>query len=105
MPQEYHVLQCFSCETFQVDIVKKLPKWACKMCGEKQSVKKVYAKASAKECRLIVQSLNAQRLVQPKFERAGSPLGESADDSALCSEKTNKWAEFVTVTTCVQTSY
>lgn len=41
MPQEFQVLQCYSCNTFQVHQVKKTTKWACKMCGEKQSLKKV----------------------------------------------------------------
>jgi hypothetical protein len=42
MPQEFQVLRCFSCETFQVDIVKKSNvKWQCKLCGEKQSIKSV----------------------------------------------------------------
>ena len=38
MPQEFQVVRCFSCETFNVDIVKKdNSKWQCKLCGEKQS--------------------------------------------------------------------
>lgn len=42
MPQEFHVLQCYSCFTFQVHQVKKSSnKWNCKLCGEKQSIKKV----------------------------------------------------------------
>ena len=41
MPQEFQVLQCYSCETFQVHQVKKALKWNCKLCGEKQSIKKV----------------------------------------------------------------
>uniref|UniRef100_A0AAY4BQI9 MRN complex-interacting protein N-terminal domain-containing protein n=1 Tax=Denticeps clupeoides TaxID=299321 RepID=A0AAY4BQI9_9TELE len=41
MVQEFHVLRCFSCETFQVQQVKKSKKWSCKMCGEKQSAVKV----------------------------------------------------------------
>ncbi|XP_044268160.1 MRN complex-interacting protein [Tribolium madens] len=86
MPQEHHVLQCFKCDTFQVDIVKKSPKWSCKMCGEKQCVKEVYAKASAKDCRVIVQSLNQQRLTQPEFKQRVDPLGENVEDSANYSE-------------------
>ena len=63
MPQEFQVLRCFSCETFQVDIVKmKNGKWECKLCGLKQSIKHVYAKSStAKECRVQVQMLNRRR--------------------------------------------
>ena len=41
MPQEFQVLRCCSCETFQVHQVKKVLKWECKLCGQKQSVIKV----------------------------------------------------------------
>ena len=63
MPQEFQVLRCFSCETFQVDIVKKKNvKWECKLCRFKQSIKHVYTKSlAAKECRALVQKLNLQR--------------------------------------------
>ena len=63
MPQEFQVLRCSSCETFQVDIVKmKNVKWECKLCGLKQSIKHVYGKSSAaKECRVQVQMLNIRR--------------------------------------------
>ncbi|OQV14031.1 hypothetical protein BV898_11802 [Hypsibius exemplaris] len=36
MPQEFQVVECSTCGTFQVDIVKKAPKWKCKMCGATQ---------------------------------------------------------------------
>ena len=63
MPQEFQVLRCFSCETFQVDIVKKKNvKWECKLCRCKQSIKNVYKTSfAAKECRDLVQKLNIQR--------------------------------------------
>ncbi|XP_021345616.1 uncharacterized protein DDB_G0290685-like isoform X2 [Mizuhopecten yessoensis] len=41
MPQEFQVLRCYQCSTFQVHQVKKAKKWSCKMCGEKQSVIKI----------------------------------------------------------------
>ena len=63
MPQEFQVLRCFSCETFQVQIVKKKGvKWECKLCNIKQSIKYIYGKSfSAKECRVQVQKLNVKR--------------------------------------------
>lgn len=64
MPQELHVLRCYSCQAFQVHTVKKSRKWDCKMCGEKQSVKKVYGRGSGKDCRLHVQRLNEMRMKQ-----------------------------------------
>ncbi len=63
MPQEFQVVRCFSCQTFNSDIVKKKnDKWQCKMCGEKQSVKHVFCVfANAKDCREAVQELNCRR--------------------------------------------
>lgn len=61
MPQLFHVIQCYNCETFQVHQVKKDRKWTCKLCGEKQSLKKVFGQGSGKECRDHVQKLNTKR--------------------------------------------
>ncbi|XP_049821904.1 uncharacterized protein LOC109605853 [Aethina tumida] len=70
MPQCFHVLRCFNCNLFQVIIikhsghqVKKIPKWICKVCGEKQSVKKVFGNGTGKECRLFVQELNEKQIL------------------------------------------
>ncbi|XP_058654423.1 MRN complex-interacting protein isoform X2 [Onychostoma macrolepis] len=61
MVQEFHVLRCFSCQTFQVQQVKKSKKWTCKVCGEKQSLIKEFGQGSAADCRRHVQKLNALR--------------------------------------------
>ena len=63
MPQQFQILRCFSCEMFQVQIVKKKNgKWQCKVCNIKQSIKYIYGKSfSAKECRVQVQKLNVKR--------------------------------------------
>ncbi|KAM3926883.1 MRN complex-interacting protein [Leptodactylus fuscus] len=58
MVQEFQVLRCYSCQVFQVHQVKKSKKWSCKLCGEKQSVLKVYGKGSGADCRHHVQKLN-----------------------------------------------
>ncbi|XP_063301481.1 MRN complex-interacting protein [Pelobates fuscus] len=58
MVQEFQVLRCFSCQTFQVHQVKKSKKWNCKMCGEKQSLLKIYGQGSGADCRHHVQKLN-----------------------------------------------
>ncbi|ESO85983.1 hypothetical protein LOTGIDRAFT_69762, partial [Lottia gigantea] len=60
-PQEFHVLQCHQCKTFQVQQVKKVLKWSCKLCGEKQSVLRVYGRGSGADCRKHVQNLNTLR--------------------------------------------
>ncbi|XP_056328476.1 MRN complex-interacting protein [Danio aesculapii] len=61
MVQEFHVLRCFSCQTFQVQQVKKAKKWTCKVCGEKQSLIKEFGRGAAADCRRHVQKLNALR--------------------------------------------
>ncbi|XP_057379198.1 MRN complex-interacting protein-like [Daphnia carinata] len=59
MPQDFCVHKCYSCNMYQVHVVKKNSnKWTCKMCGEKQSVNKVFGQGSAKDCREHVQRLN-----------------------------------------------
>lgn len=69
MPQEFHVLQCYSCFTFQVHQVKKSSnKWNCKLCGEKQSIKKVYGRGSGADCRRHVQNLNSLRQEADKIQ-------------------------------------
>ncbi|XP_074505582.1 MRN complex-interacting protein isoform X3 [Sebastes fasciatus] len=61
MVQEFHVLQCFSCQSFQVQQVKKVLRWSCKLCGEKQSLLKEFGRGSGADCRRHVQKLNATR--------------------------------------------
>ncbi|XP_066952153.1 MRN complex-interacting protein isoform X1 [Macrobrachium rosenbergii] len=59
MVQEFHVVRCFSCLSFQSQQVCKKPKYTCKICGEKQSVRKEYGRGSGKDCRIHVQKLNS----------------------------------------------
>nr|XP_057913726.1 MRN complex-interacting protein [Doryrhamphus excisus] len=61
MSQEFHVVKCFSCLSFQVQQVKKVKKWTCKLCGEKQSLLKEFGRGSGADCRRHVQKMNAMR--------------------------------------------
>ncbi|XP_033978405.1 MRN complex-interacting protein [Trematomus bernacchii] len=61
MGQEFLVLRCFTCQSFQVQQVKKVNKWTCKLCGEKQSLLKEFGRGSGADCRRHVQKLNAMR--------------------------------------------
>ena len=83
MPQEFQVLRCVSCKTFQVHIVKmKNIKWECTLCRLKQSITHIYAKSFvAKDCRIQVQMLNSER---------GK---HRASDSVECDNKTGKFAQ------------
>ncbi|XP_012529496.1 uncharacterized protein LOC114253701 [Monomorium pharaonis] len=59
MPQDMNILCCYSCQMYQVHIVKKARKWHCKLCNAKQSIRKIYFQGSGKDCRLHVQHLNS----------------------------------------------
>ncbi|KAG4069629.1 hypothetical protein HA402_014652 [Bradysia odoriphaga] len=101
MPQTIHVVQCYSCQMYQVDIVKKAPKWTCKLCGEKQSLKKVFCQGSGKECRLQVQRLNELKGSTEQNHSSGDVnlsvdhrLSDELEPSEECKTQTN-WSEFV----------
>jgi len=86
MPQEFQVVRCFSCQTFQGQQVKKAKKWRCKVCGEKQSYCKVYGQGNGKECRLHVQKLNEmaanmQQGLEEEVERGGDFQDDHNDAS------------------------
>ncbi|XP_033727064.1 uncharacterized protein LOC117316536 [Pecten maximus] len=104
MPQEFQVLRCYQCSTFQVHQVKKAKKWSCKMCGEKQSVIKVFGRGVAADCRRHVQKLNSLRgeIEQVTFE--SSPSYTSQEQSELSHQQmtednnpsVDRWSRFVT---------
>ena len=51
---------------------KSTNKWACKLCGEKQSVKQIFFKGSGKECRIQVQQLNLAKGMKNQVESANA---------------------------------
>ncbi|XP_038868010.1 MRN complex-interacting protein isoform X1 [Salvelinus namaycush] len=83
MVQEFHVLRCCSCQTYQVQQVKKSKKWNCKLCGEKQSVIKEFGRGSGVDCRRHVQKANARRgeILEEQDQKAWSRW-EEVDDVA-----------------------
>ncbi|XP_056097494.1 MRN complex-interacting protein [Rhinichthys klamathensis goyatoka] len=80
MVQEFHVLRCFSCQTFQVQQVKKSKSWACKVCGEKQSLMKEFGRGAAVDCRRHVQKLNALRGRLEDTHTLGSQREQDEDE-------------------------
>ena len=73
MPQVFDAVQCASCSTFQIQARGHTKKrWACVLCGEKQSYIRLFATGSAKELRPKVQQLNMAR------DAAASEAAESA---------------------------
>jgi len=98
MPQNFQILRCFSCETFNVDIVKKTnKKWQCKMCGENQSIKHVYGSSeSSKECREIVQQLNQQRGEKMDEIPQSQDLTETYTESKITMVgNVSRWAKYM----------
>jgi hypothetical protein len=56
---EFLALRCHACQTFVVQQATKTRKWACRMCGVKQSIVKVYGRnGSAAAVRGMVQRLS-----------------------------------------------
>jgi hypothetical protein len=67
-PASFVALRCAACSTFQVQQHKVSGKFACRSCGEKQSVLRVYARdAKAANVRAIVHQLS---MLQGEGERA-----------------------------------
>merc|ERR1719483_2023400 len=83
MVQTFRVLRCYQCESFQVDMEKKSAKWQCKLCGERQSLKQVFAKGSGAECRKAVQELNLKRMEVGRLE-------EQKLEAAIMEEEENR---------------
>jgi len=86
MVQTFRVLRCYQCESFQVDMEKKSAKWQCKMCGERQSLKQVFARGSGPECRKAVQELNLKRMEVDRLE-------EQKLEAAIIMEEENRELE------------
>ncbi|XP_041786968.1 uncharacterized protein LOC121602278 [Anopheles merus] len=116
MPQELRVVRCFQCLKYQVDIVKKANKWACKMCGAKQSLAREYFRGTGQDCRSMVQQLSVRHLEMDQREAEVAELvlqnkiklpQPTQLDSAMLRNGTNestnttskgpsKWAAFLT---------
>ncbi|XP_029158420.1 uncharacterized protein LOC114930742 isoform X2 [Nylanderia fulva] len=94
MPQEMNILCCYSCKMYQVHIVKKAPKWNCK----------IYFQGSGRDCRLQVQQLNAMKANDTFFTPSGPDDGACdtfaniSGESDCDSAGENKW------TTCIRSS-
>lgn len=58
MPQEIVVLRCKQCLFFQTHLSKKSIQYNCKICGEKQSISRIYFKGTGAECRRTCQHMN-----------------------------------------------
>ncbi|CAH1797032.1 unnamed protein product [Owenia fusiformis] len=105
MPQEFQVLQCYSCKLFQVHQVKKVKKWNCKVCGEKQSIIKVFGCGTGADCRKHVQKLNMIRGSAQESEETTQPPVQSQsyidmhrvtnEDQPTNFQSASKWETFI----------
>ncbi|XP_059048977.1 MRN complex-interacting protein [Achroia grisella] len=108
MPQYFQVLKCYKCFVFQVHQMKKSNKFECKLCGEKQSIKRHYGLGTGKECRVHVQKLNSIRGEinelkelhtenfdnDNEFENSTTVHDNDTDNDASIKRET-KWAQYV----------
>ncbi|XP_047514328.1 uncharacterized protein LOC125055778 [Pieris napi] len=101
MPQIFQVLRCYKCFIFQIHQTKKNYKWICKMCGEKQSIKRHYGIGSGKECRLHVQKLNKLQSENhtdsdiSDSEKSDSDLADATEDNEpIPPKKVSKWSHY-----------
>ncbi|XP_010752975.1 MRN complex-interacting protein isoform X1 [Larimichthys crocea] len=107
MVQEFHVVRCFSCQSFQVQQVKKVSRWTCKVCGHKQSLLKEFGRGSGADCRRHVQKLNAMRGAkmdeqerdtwslweQAEAEREDRP--EEQDNTQVTQTQVSCWSKYL----------
>lgn len=66
--------------------VKKSNKWVCKVCGEKQSIKKVYAQGTGLDCCKHVQKLN---LKQGEAQEARDLISCNDENPSSCDFSEN----------------
>ncbi|XP_037531414.1 MRN complex-interacting protein [Nematolebias whitei] len=106
MVQEFHVVRCFSCESFQVQQVKKARKWTCKLCGQKQSLLKEFGRGSAPDCRRHVQKLNSARgdLIDEQ-ERCTWSLWEQANGGEELEEEEQQQRDDQVKQLCLQQNH
>ncbi|XP_049532300.1 uncharacterized protein LOC125949373 [Anopheles darlingi] len=115
MPQELRVVRCFQCLKYQVDIVKKANKWACKVCGVKQSFTREFYRGAGKDCRSVILALTERnittdrqeeetvqlvlegviQLPKPVVPEARFDVDEKPAAAQRDDETSNKWEPFV----------
>ncbi|XP_050089386.1 MRN complex-interacting protein [Anopheles aquasalis] len=112
MPQELRVVRCFQCLKYQVDIVKKANKWACKMCGVKQSFTREFYRGTGKDCRSVMMALTERNITMDRQQEeiaqlvlegviqlpkpvARVDVDEKPATTQRSDETPNKWEPFV----------
>jgi hypothetical protein len=100
------IVRCCDCGHFSVKAETKSPKWACKLCGEKQAQARVFASAAkAADLRPLVQEYNlkrgayedTQRQVAVRVQDAIVEAIRETDNAVVdcASVGVNEWEQFV----------
>lgn len=86
---DFLALQCYACRQFQVCQARKDRRFTCKLCGAKQSVQRIYARATtARPVRERVQALNMARAsAEEALELRDSQHPPYDDDEHDCGER------------------
>lgn len=93
------IVRCCKCGHFGVKQETKSAKWACKLCGEKQTQTRVYGTSSkASELRPVMQLYNMQRgafdeAQRDLLNRVAPELDAAA--SGVSAPLANQWDQFV----------
>ncbi|XP_076661816.1 uncharacterized protein LOC143365483 [Halictus rubicundus] len=102
MSQQMNIVCCYSCNIFQVHIVKKAKKWQCKICNAKQAFRRIFFQGSGKDCRIQVQKLNAMKEYEGQsnssFETVTNTYNSEQDGYTNRPElkvPENKWAKYL----------
>ena len=95
------IVRCCECGHFSVKQETKSPKWACKLCGVKQTQTRVYGSSTkAAELRPIMQQFNLQRGAFAEAQTAAVnrllDQASSTADVPAARPLANEWQQFVT---------
>jgi hypothetical protein len=100
--QTFCALRCHACTRFSVQLQKKSNKWACPVCGTKQSALCCFAVGdTARDVRLVVQQLNAGQGAAAEAAAAQQPPDDTAAPSGPPQQQqgprpapARRWKEF-----------
>ncbi|XP_076282744.1 MRN complex-interacting protein-like isoform X1 [Lasioglossum baleicum] len=102
MPQHMNILCCYSCNMYQVHIVKKAKNWQCKICNAKQSFRRIFFQGSGKDCRIQVQKLNAMKAYEGQTNSSFETVTNTYDSQQVdytnqpeLKVSENKWAKYL----------
>lgn len=93
----FQAVQCFQCLMFQVCAARRDRTFSCKVCGARQSVRRVHAAAAAaRQVRAFVQARNAARgAAEDAYAEAPPRRAEARPARPPHPVVSDRWARFV----------